>query len=322
MKMPKPVKLTSKTPIMRFKGINTKTEIFIKRDDLNGLLISGNKARKLEYLIADALNKRCDSVITCGPVQSNHCRTTVAFARNFGLFPYLFLRGRPKKTPNGNLLIDRLLDARITYITPSEYHNKRTEIMAEYAKRLIKKGKRPYIIPEGGSNEIGALGYLDCMREMADFIKKKKVDALYCAVGSGGTYAGLLLGKKILKLNIELNGVIICDTVQYFTDKILKICEKAVYRFGMKIKITRHDINLIDGYVGSGYAIPYPEELEVIRKIAKTGIILEPVYTGKAFYGMLQTLKKKKYKRVIFMHTGGLFSIFAFNRILFSKVSC
>ncbi len=316
MKLIKPKKIIPRTPIEKFTGVKTKTELFIKRDDLNGLLVSGNKARKLEYLIADALNKNCDSLITCGPTQSNHCRTTVVFARYFGLTPYLFLRGKPKKFSNGNLLINRLLDAKITYITPSRYYKRRIETMAEFAQKLIKKGKKPYIIPEGGSNEIGALGYLDCMREMEEFIKNKKIDAIYCAVGSGGTYAGLLLGKTLLNLHLDINGIIICDTVEYFTEKILKICEKAIYRFNLKIKINPKDLKLIAGFVGPGYAIPYPAELKTIRKIAKSGIILEPVYTGKTFYGMLQDIKKKNYKKVIFIHTGGIFSIFSFNKIL------
>jgi len=273
MKLIKPKKLISKTPIeeFRFKEPGIKTRIFLKRDDLNGLLISGNKARKLEYLIADALNKRCDSIITCGPVQSNHCRTAVAFARHFGLTPYLVLRGKEQKIPTGNILIDRLLNAQITYISMKQYEDHRIEIMNRLAQKLARKGEKAYIVPEGGSNEIGALGYLNCMREMAGFIKKEKIDAVYCAVGSGGTYAGLLLGKKLLKVDVDLNGVIICDTVPYFTEKILDICERAISRFNMKIKIEQNDINLIDGYVGQGYAIPYQEEVEIIKRVAKTG---------------------------------------------------
>lgn len=317
MSILKPLKITQKTPIEEIKGLNISTRIFIKRDDLNGLLISGNKARKLEYFVADAKNKKCDTLITCGGLQSNHCRTTAAFAKHFGFDCHLFLRvrGIRGKTYQGNLLIDRLLDAKVNYITPTEYEH-RDKIMEEYAKRLKKKGKRPYIIPEGGSNEVGILGYLDCMKEMKNFIKTEGIEAVYCAVGSGGTYSGLLLGKKLLRLDVVLNGVIICDTIDYFSSKISKICRTAIDRFNMNIKINEEDVNLIDGFVGEGYGIPYPAELKTINKVAKSGIILEPVYTGKAFYGMLSQLRRKKYRKVIFIHTGGIFSIFAYSKEL------
>ncbi|MEO0129815.1 MAG: D-cysteine desulfhydrase family protein [candidate division WOR-3 bacterium] len=311
-KIIKPLKITKPTPIEELKGL-CKPKLFLKRDDLNGLLVSGNKIRKLEYFIADAKNKKCDTIITCGAVQSNHCRTAIAICKTFGYDCHLFLRTNNKPEFTGNLLLDTLLGAKIKFITPEEYKN-RDEIMKEYAKKL--KGKKTYIIPEGGSNEIGALGYIDCMKEMADFVKKERIDAVYCAVGSGGTYAGLLLGKKLMKINIDLNGVIICDTVEYFTNKIMDICEKAIDRFNLKIKIQSPDITLIDGFVGDGYGIPYPEEIEIIKMLAKKGVILEPVYTGKAFYGMVKDLEKKKYKKVIFIHTGGIFSIFAYNEVL------
>lgn len=315
--MLRPEKITRKTPIEQMKGLNTKTQIFIKRDDLNGLLISGNKARKLEYLIADAKNKKCDTIVTCGPVQSNHCRTTAAFAKHFSFGCHLLLRvrGKPSKVYTGNLLINKLLGAEIRYITPAQYQ-RRMEVMGRYAQRLQRKGKTPYIIPEGGSNEIGALGYLDCIREMEDFIEKQKIEAIYCAVGSGGTYAGLLLGKKLLNLKVDLNGIIVCDTIEYFQEKIYGICNNAIQRFVFPIKISYKDLYLINGYIGKGYGVPYPEELKTIERVAKLGIILEPVYTGKTFYGMLNDLKKHKYKRVIFIHTGGIFSIFAYNREL------
>lgn len=309
----KKIKILKPTPIEEIRELPVKSRIFLKRDDLNGLLVSGNKARKLEYLIADAKNKKCDTLLTCGPVQSNHCRTTAAFARMFGFECHLLLRKKGGEEHTGNLLLDELLGANIKFITPEEYQH-RMALMADYARRL--KGRKPYLIPEGGSNEIGAMGYLDCMAEMKTFIKENKIEAIYCAVGSGGTYAGLLLGKKLLKLDIDLNGVIICDTVEYFKNKISEICDKAIAKFHLKFKIQNNEINLIDGFVGAGYGIPYPEEIKTIKNIAKKGIILEPVYTGKAFYGMLEDLKNRRYKKVIFIHTGGIFSIFAYNKEL------
>jgi D-cysteine desulfhydrase len=316
------VKITTTTPIEELRGLKIPARIFLKRDDLNGLLISGNKARKLEYLIADMKRKKCDTIITCGPVQSNHCRTTAAFAQHCGYECHLLLRIRekPAHVYTGNLLLDALLGAKIRYITPEQYQ-RRLAVMAEHARTLKKKGRKPYCIPEGGSNEIGALGYLDCMREMADFIKRQRIDAVYCAVGSGGTYAGLLLGKKLCRLAVHLHGVIICDTVEYFEHKISEICSNAVHSFNLPITVAHSDIHLIDGYVGDGYGISYPEELKIIKRIAKFGIILEPVYTGKAFYGMLHHLRENNYKKVIFIHTGGIFSIFAFSRVLTATLS-
>ena len=315
MKLLKPQKLTRESPIEELIGLRTKTQIFVKRDDLNGLLISGNKARKLEYLIADAKKKKCDTIVTCGAVQSNHCRTAAAFAKHFGFECHLFLRvrGNPSKVYSGNLLIDELLGAKVEYVTPAQYE-RRDEIMEQYAQRLRKKGRKPYIIPEGGSNEIGALGYFDCMKEMADTIRQQQIDAVYCAVGSGGTYSGLLLGKKLLDLRITLNGVIVCDTIESFKQRIHLICAAAINTFNFPTEVIYDDIHLIDGYVGKGYGIPYPGELKTIARVAKLGIILDPVYTGKAFHGMLHDIKKRKYKRVIFLHTGGIFSIFAYQK--------
>jgi D-cysteine desulfhydrase len=322
MPIVQPLRMTTTTPIEELRGVKTPVRIFIKRDDLNGLLISGNKARKLEYLIADMKRKKCDTIITCGPVQSNHCRTTAVFAQHYGYECHLLLRIRkkPAHVYTGNLLLNTLLGAKIRYITPEQYQ-RRLAVMAEHAQRLRKKGRRPYCIPEGGSNEIGSLGYLDCMREMAHFIKSQRIDAVYCAVGSGGTYAGLLLGKKLCRLAIDLHGVIICDTVEYFKHKIFEICSNAIHSFHLPITVAHADIHLVSGYVGRGYGIPYPEELKVIERIAKSGIILEPVYTGKAFYGMLCHLKESRYKKVIFIHTGGIFSIFAFSKVLTATLS-
>lgn len=313
--MLKPMKLTVPTPIGEIGKLKSPTKIYMKRDDLNGLLISGNKARKLEYLVADAKRKRCNTLITCGGLQSNHCRTTAAFAKYFGFDCHLLLRvkGRPKSIYTGNLLIDRLFEATIRYITPSQY-KQRKEVLTRYASILKKRGKRPYVIPEGGSNEIGILGYRDCMEEMAVFIKNSKIDAVYCAVGSGGTYAGLLLGKKLLGLPIDVNGILVSDSIPYFKEKIARICTASIKTNRFPVTIRKNDITLIDGYIGEGYGIPYPAEMGTIKRVAKLGIVLEPVYTGKTFHGMLQHLKTKNYKKVIFIHTGGIFSIFGYAR--------
>lgn len=302
------------TPIELLEKFSHHAEIYIKRDDYTGLISSGNKIRKLEYCLYDAKEKGCDTLITCGGIQSNHCRATVYAGRKTGFDVYLVLRGKPQEDPQGNLLLDKLMSAKIKYVTYEEYKERINEIMEELAEELKKQGKKPYIIPEGASNEVGCLGYVECMDEMKEFVEKENIEAIYLAVGSGGTYAGLLLGKKLLNINVRLIGVIVCDSIKFFKGKIEDICRKAIVQYELPLSISSEDVELIEGYIGAGYAIPYEEEIETIKELAKYGIILDPVYTGKAFYGMLK--ESKDFKKILFLHTGGIFSIFAYNKEL------
>ncbi|MDW8113857.1 MAG: D-cysteine desulfhydrase family protein [candidate division WOR-3 bacterium] len=304
--MLKPLKLTNKpTPIEKYEFDNFT--IHIKRDDLNGLIDSGNKARKLEYLLADALNKKCDTIITAGYINSNHCRITAYFCRRLGLKPILILnclRKRRKIEKEGNLLLDYLFGAEIHFLDDKEYKEKEIYV-DELMKRLIKKGFNPYYIPTGGSNEIGILGYRDCFLEMVNYLKENKIDGIFCAVGSGGTYAGLLYGKLISNLDIPIYGILVDETIDYFKIKIRDILSK------LNCLVEEKEFNLIDGYIGKGYGIPYKEEIEIVKEWAKRGIIFDLTYTGKAFYGMLKESRKRDFKNPLFIHTGGIFSIFA-----------
>lgn len=304
--MLKPLNLTNKpTPIERYQFDNFI--IHIKRDDLNGLIDSGNKARKLEYLLADALNKKCDTIITAGYINSNHCRITAYLCARLGLKSILILNcltRRKKIEKDGNILLDYLFGAEIHLLNDKEYKEKEIYI-EELINKLEKKGFNPYYIPTGGSNEIGILGYRDCFLEMADYIKENKIDGIFCAVGSGGTYAGLLYGKLISNLDIPIYGILVDETIDYFKIKIRDILSKLDWQVDDK------DFNLVDGYIGKGYGIPYKEEIKLIKEWAKKGIIFDLTYTGKAFYGMLKEIKKKKLKNPLFIHTGGIFSIFA-----------
>lgn len=302
-----------KTPVEILENFPHNAKIYIKRDDYTGLLSSGNKIRKLEYAIFDAKEKGCDTLITCGGIQSNHCRTTAYAGKREGFDVYLVLRGK-EEIPQGNLLLDKLLSAKIRYVTYEEYKKRINEIMEEIADEIKKEGKKPYIIPEGASYEIGSLGYIECMEEMKEFIEKEKIEAIYLAVGSGGTYAGLLLGKKLLNIDVRIIGIIVCDSIKFFKGKIEDICNKAIEKFNFKMKINPEDIELKDGYIGEGYGIPYEEEIKTIKEVARYGIILDPVYTGKAFYGMLN--ESKEFTKILFLHTGGIFSIFAYNKEL------
>jgi D-cysteine desulfhydrase len=317
-----PLSPTSLQPISSLiKGEEKKVEdvkggreikIHIKRDDLTGLLNSGNKIRKLEYLLADALNKKCDCIITAGAIQSNHIRTTMFTCAAMGIKAVAVLCGEPPAIFDGNLLLDYLFGAEIHFLPKEEYDKRKEEFMQLLASKYHKQGYRPYLIPTGGSNGIGALGYLEAMQEMTRYIKMSAIDSVFCAVGSGGTYAGLLMGKYINGIEIPLYGILVDETVEYFTAKIKKIIEQASTILERKFKIEDQDIKLIDGYIGPGYGIPYPEEVEIIKNLALKGIILDPIYTGKAFYGMIKEKNKLNYTNPIFVHTGGIFSLFAY----------
>jgi len=308
-----PLSLAQKpTPIHTISDIIPNIKIQLKRDDLTGLLNSGNKVRKLEYLLADARNKRCDCIITAGAIQSNHVRTTLFTCAAMGIKSAAVLCGDSPQILDGNLFLDSLFGAEIFILPKAEYDKMKDVFVQELAAKYRKQGYKPYLIPTGGSNGVGALGYLEAMQEMSQYIKMSAVDAIFCAVGSGGTYAGLLLGKYTNGIETPLYGILVDETVEYFKTKIKKIIEEASIILDRKFNIDENDIKLIDGYIGSGYGIPYPAEIESIKQLALKGIIFDPVYTGKAFYGMIKEREKLNYHNPIFIHTGGIFSLFAF----------
>jgi D-cysteine desulfhydrase len=308
-----PLQLAQKpTPIQVVTDIFPNIKIHLKRDDLTGLLNSGNKVRKLEYLLADAQNKQCDCIITAGAIQSNHIRTTMFTCASMGIKAVAVLCGELPEIFDGNLFLDYLFGAEIHFLPKEEYDKRKEGFMQLLAAKYRKQGFKPYLIPTGGSNGIGALGYLETMQEMTRYIKMSAIDSVFCAVGSGGTYAGLLMGKYIHGIEIPLYGILVDETVEYFTAKIKKIIEDASVVLERKFQVADQDIRLIDGYIGPGYGIPYKEEIEIIKKLALKGIVLDPVYTGKAFYGMINEKGNIDYTNPIFVHTGGLFSVFAY----------
>ncbi len=312
-----PLNLAQKpTPVTVLDGLVPGIKIHIKRDDMTGLLTSGNKIRKLEFLLADALAKGCNLVITCGPVQSNHVRSTIAACTMVGLKPVGVLRGEEKKIPDGNYLIDALLGGDYRFITADEYHTV-DAIMESVALDYKVKGFRPYIIPEGGSNGVGALGYAQVVVELVDYILRNKIDAIFTAVGSGGTYSGLLVGKHLQGLEIPLYGILVAHDIPTFQMRIGKIIGEMEVVLEKKFFISLDEFMLHDEYLGPGYAQIYPEVVETIKKIAKFGILLDPVYTAKTFYGMLCELKDLPCKNPLFIHTGGIFSLFPFKDELF-----
>ncbi|MFQ5825197.1 MAG: D-cysteine desulfhydrase family protein [bacterium] len=324
--LPKSIKLAHlPTPIEKLEKLSLLFEgpqIYIKRDDLTGMVLSGNKIRKLEFLLAEALEQECDLLITCGNYQSNHARTTAVAAAKLRLKCHLVLRNTMGGTINGNLFLNRLLGAEIKYITPEEYLSV-DEIMAELANELKSKGHRPYIIPEGGSNEMGALGYLKAVDEIAEQLKSMKLQIhhIVTAVGSGGTYAGLLLGKFLFDLSAEIHGINICDDESFFVNKIHGILKKAQKRFNLEVNLSKKDIKIIDGYVGKGYGLSSQEEIDMIKRVSLAeGIILDPVYTGKAMVGLADKIRQGKFKpeeNILFIHTGGIFGLFPKRTLFF-----
>jgi D-cysteine desulfhydrase len=312
------------TPLHPLPRLSAKLgiELFMKRDDLTGSALSGNKIRKLEFVLADAVAQKADTVLTCGGAQSNHCRATAIAAAMLGLNCRMLLRTADPSNPQppeGNILLDQMAGAEIVWITPEEY-NHRDDIFEREATALRTAGRKPYAIPEGASNALGAWGYIKCSEELINDIANlpggaHKDATIINATGSGGTSAGLILGAKIFDLNARMVSVNVCDDRDYFVHAIGKICESAISDYHLDINFSRNDdIHIVDGYVGRGYALSRPEELSMICDVARTeGILLDPVYTGKAFFGMIQELKRDpKYfgDRIIFIHTGGIFGLF------------
>jgi D-cysteine desulfhydrase len=318
-RFPKSLDLAMKpTPIERlrnFPQLPQGFEMFIKRDDLTGFCLSGNKIRKLEFIFHDVLKKNADTLITCGGFQSNHARATAILGTRFGLKSVLVLFGEDSPNLDGNLFLNKLVGAEIKYI-PQDRYEELNAIMEEVSSRLKEEGRRPYIVPEGASNELGVWGYIKASLEIKKQLEKwkLKIDKIITAVGSGGTYAGLFLGSKIFDWQVQIYGINVKDTAQIFTDRIYELMMVTKEKFKLKVNFEKDQIKIIDGYVGEGYAKSKKEELDLIKAIAEnTGIILDPVYTGKAMYGLLDQLKKEgfsKEDKILFLHTGGGFGLF------------
>ena len=327
MNVPYPSRISlahTPTPIEPLKRMSRKlgVEIYAKRDDLTGAELTGNKVRKLEFVLAEALNHGADVVLTCGGAQSNHCRATAVAAAKVGIRCRLLLRTPDPSNPpppEGNALLDRMVGAEIVWISPEEYR-RREEFFEREAASLRNQGRKPYIIPEGASNALGAWGYIRASEEIGRDLEglpggADRQTTIIHATGSGGTTAGLILGKLLLDLNVRVVGVNVCDDHQYFVKAIGEICEGLISHYGLNLTFSRdRDIEIVDGYVGRGYALSRPEELGFIRDVAREeGIFLDPVYTGKAFFGMAKELEKDSQcfgNRIVFLHTGGIFGLF------------
>lgn len=303
-------------PIERWTppSVPRDAECWICRDDLTGAALSGNKVRKLAFLLAEAIDQGCDTVLTCGGLQSNHARATALAARRVGMEPILFLRTAAVDTDPGlagNLLLDRLAGATLRLITPDQYREREALLAAE-AERLRAQGRKPYVIPEGGSSPLGCWGYLDAVEEWSHHpaFRAASITDVVVALGSGGTVAGLALGLHLAGHPARVHAVNVCDDAAYFYRRI-----DALYaHLGAPVS-AREVVDVVEGYVGRGYALSREEELRLLAHVAtETGIVLDPVYTGKAFFGWVHERQKNpdRFGRgaTLFVHTGGLFGCF------------
>lgn len=311
------------TPIekaSRFSKALGGPEIYIKRDDLLGLAGGGNKTRKLEFLVAEALDKGADTLITCGAVQSNHCRLTLAAAVKEGIKCRLVLEERvpgsynPKAT--GNNFLFQLLGVEQIKVVPGGSDMKKE--MQNVAEELSKEGRKAYIIPGGGSNPVGATGYVACAEEILaqTFEMGLSIDHVVCASGSTGTHAGLITGFYGNNSNISVIGINVSRTKEDQEPMVYDLVQRTAAHVGVNSNIPRESVVCFGDYVGPGYSLPTPEMAEAVRLLARTeGILLDPVYTGKTMAGLIDLIRKgyfKKDENILFVHTGGSPALYAY----------
>lgn len=296
------------TPMHKLENISRilGTNVWIKRDDLTGIGLGGNKVRKLEFLLADAKKKGAEIVFTTGGAQSNHAMLTAACAKRLGMTPILILKKRGVTERKGNQLLEYLMDTDVRFMDTDSYD----DIYAEMDRVGKELGKPYYKIPCGGSNAIGALGYVACMKEIAD--SGVHFDHVICAEGSGGTHAGVALGAKLYMPGTKTMGIMVDDDpFDVITPGIMKEAAKLLE---LDMEITGDDVHLLN-MCGPGYAIASPEGNAAIRMLAENeGLFLDPVYTGKAFAGLVKLAREGAFKptdNVLFLYSGGAGGLFA-----------
>jgi len=291
--------------------------LLIKRDDQTGLALGGNKARKLEFLVGQALEQGADTLITVGAAQSNHCRQTAAAAAKAGLRCELILNGKKPETPNGNLLLDELFGANEHWIARSERAAKLQTLSAE----LKAQGRKPYAMTVGGSNGVGATGYVVAMIELMEQLRStgQRVDHILFGTSSGGTQAGIELGARITGYTGKLHGLSIDkDDPEHleYESEVAQIANDCAGYIGSGVRLTKDDIKVVYGYMGEGYGVVGNLEREAIRLMARReGIVLDPVYAGRAFGALVDLIRKGAFRKdetVLFWHTGGAPALFAY----------
>jgi D-cysteine desulfhydrase family pyridoxal phosphate-dependent enzyme len=284
--------------------------LLIKRDDQTGLAFGGNKTRKLEFLVAEAREQGAKTLISGGALQSNHCRQTAAAAARFGFECILVLTGDKSQRASGNLLLDQLFGAEIVYVADRK---DRDGILQETFNRATNEGKKPYLVPYGGSNATGALGYAFAIKELSD--QNVSADWIVFASSSGGTQAGLLLGQRIFGFSGRVLGISVDESEEWLTGEVSKLASATSEKVGERIEFTPADVLVNANYCGAGYGIVTEREREALRLFASCeGLLLDPVYTGRAAAGMIDLIRTGFFKTnetVLFLHTGGQPALFA-----------
>ncbi len=311
MIIPKKISLANiPTPIQTLKF--EEKNFLIKRDDLTGVELSGNKVRKLEYLIYQAKKERADIVFTDGGDQSNHARATVIAAASAGIKSKLFLWGKDKPNADGNLFLDKFFGAEIVFLDKKDF-SRVNDIMFNERAKYLRQGKNAFVIPEGGSTTLGIWGYVSFMNELIHQIDVKKIEGILAAAGSGGTAAGMLVGAALSKSNLKIFAVNVLYPPDVIRRKILQLAEGCILDFKLPCKLNENNLEIIDGYSTEGYKKITDDKLSLIKRFAQaTGILLDPAYTGKAFNAYYDNfLIKNKGMKVIYLHSGGLYGVFA-----------
>jgi len=312
----------NKLPRLRFAHLPTSVEsmkrlsaelkgpnLLVKRDDQTGLAMGGNKTRKLEFLLAEARANGARTLITAGAVQSNHCRQTAAAAARYGFECILVLAGEPPSEVSGNLLLDRLLGAEIVWAQTQQ----RDRILKETFQTAWDAGRRPYLIPYGGSNPTGAAAYVFALQELLQ--QNVKPDWIVFASSSGGTQAGLTLGTRLFDYPGKILGISVDESAKILKERVADLANETADYLGEKTHLNLEDILVDDHYLGGGYGVMGDPEREAIAMFARTeGLLLDPVYTGRAAAGLIDLIRRGFFpaqQNVLFWHTGGTPALFA-----------
>ena len=284
--------------------------ILVKRDDQTGLAFGGNKTRKLEFLVAEAQEQGAKTLISAGAIQSNHCRQTAAAAARFGYDCTLVLTGEKPKQPSANFLLDQLFGAEIITV---EDRKDRDRILQETFDRAVSTGRKPYLVPYGGSSTTGAMGYTFAMEEFMQ--QNVKADWIVFGTSSGGTHAGLVLGQRLFGFKGKVLGISIDEPEIELKAHVSALASQASEKLGERIDFTGDDVLANEAYCQAGYGVFGEGEREAIKLFASTeGLLLDPVYTGRAAAGMIDLIRKgffKKDETILFWHTGGQPALFA-----------
>lgn len=284
--------------------------LLIKRDDQTGLAFGGNKTRKLEFLIAEAKELGADTLISAGAIQSNHCRQTAAAAARYGFKCKLVLSGEKPDQLSANLLLDHLFGAEVIFVEDRAY---RDQTLQETFEKTASEGKKPYLVPYGGSSPTGALGYAFAVEEFLE--QNIHVNWIVFGTSSGGTHAGFVLGQRLFNFKGKVLGISIDELEDHLKNHVSQLASQASEKLGERIDFTRDDVLANDRYCKSGYGVFGDGEREAIHLFAKhEGLLLDPVYTGRAAAGMIDLIRRgffKKDETVLFWHTGGQPALFA-----------